>query len=302
MVGAKGKQRVVIIGASGQLGTDLVKVMQDWHVIPLTHADLDICDFVYTRKVLENAKPDIVINTAAFNRVDDCEEEVSKAFLVNAFAVRNLAQICADLDCVLVHISTNYVFDGQKREPYTEDDPPNPLSVYGTSKLTGEYFARNICPKHFVIRTSGLYGVAGSRAKGGNFVETMIRLAQEGRPIRVVNDQVLTPTYTKDLAGKIKELVQTEAYGLYHITNSGECSWYEFAAKIFELLGLKPDFGPITSVEYGARARRPAYSVLAHKALLRLGLADLRPWPEALGAYLEEKEHIRRSVSGLAKW
>jgi dTDP-4-dehydrorhamnose reductase len=130
----------------------------------------------------------------------------------------------------------------------------------------------------------------------------MIRLAQEGRPIRVVNDQVLTPTYTKDLAEKIKELVQTEAYGLYHITNSGECSWYEFAAKIFELLGLKPDFGPITSVEYGARARRPTHSVLAHKALLRLGLADLRPWPEALEAYLEEKGHIRRSVSGLSKW
>ena len=291
MAGAKAKRRVVIIGANGQLGTDLVKVMQDWHIIPLTHADLDICDFVYTRKVLENAKPDIVINTAAFNRVDDCEEEVSKAFWVNAFAVRNLAQICADLDCVFVHISTNYVFDGQKREPYTEDDLPNPLSVYGASKLTGEYFARNICPRHFVIRTAGLYGVAGSRAKGGNFVETMIRLAKEGKPIRVVNDQVLTPTYTKDLAEKIKELVQTEAYGLYHITNSGECSWYEFAAKVFEFLGLKPNFGPTTTVEYGARARRPAYSVLAQEKLKRLGLSDMRTWPEALAEYLREVGH-----------
>ena len=282
---------MAIVGAGGQLGTDLVRVMQDWHVIPLTHADLDICDFVYTRKVLEDAKPDIVINTAAFNRVDDCEVEVSKAFWVNAFAVRNLAQICADLGCVFVHISTNYVFDGKKREPYTEDDPPNPLSVYGASKLTGECFARNICPKHFVIRTSGLYGVAGSRAKGGNFVETMIRLAKEGKPIRVVNDQVLTPTYTKDLAEKIKELVQTEAYGLYHITNSGECSWYEFAAKIFEFLGLKPDFGPTTTAEYGARARRPAYSVLAQKKLKHLGLGDMRSWSEALAEYLREAQH-----------
>ena len=280
---------MAIIGAGGQLGSDLVRVMQDWHVIPLTHVDLDICDFVYTRKVLEDAKPDIVINTAAFNRVDDCEVEVSKAFWVNVFAVRNLAQICADLDCVFVHISTNYVFDGQKREPYTEDDAPNPLSVYGASKLTGEYFARNICPKHFVIRTSGLYGVTGSRAKGGNFVETMIRLAKEGKLIRVVNDQVLTPTYTRDLAEKIKELVQTEAYGLYHITNSGECSWYEFAARIFELLGLKPDFGPTTTAEYGARARRPAYSVLAHDQLERLGVNPLRPWEEALEAYLKER-------------
>jgi len=255
---------------------------------------LDICDFVYTRKVIEEKKPDVVINTAAFNRVDDCEEEVSKAFWVNAFAVRNLAQICADLDCVLVHISTNYVFDGRKREPYTEEDPPNPLSVYGVSKLTGEYFVRNICPKHFIIRTSGLYGVAGSRAKGGNFVETMIRLAKEGHPIRVVNDQVLTPTYTKDLAKNIKELIQTEAYGLYHITNSGECSWYEFAAKIFAILRLAPDFKPTTTAEYSVKAPRPRYSVLAHKKLRQLGMKALRPWSEALVAYLQEKGYIRK--------
>ena len=281
--------RVLVIGASGQLGTDLVKVMDDWDLVPMTHADLDICDFVYARKVLEEKKPNIVINTAAFNRVDDCEEEVSKAFWVNAFAVRNLAKICADLDCVLVHISTNYVFDGRKGEPYAEDAPPNPLSVYGTSKLVGEYFVRNICPRHFVIRTSGLYGVAGSRAKGGNFVETMIRLAEEGRPIRVVNDQVLTPTYTRDLAEKIEELIQTEVYGLYHITNSGECSWYEFAAKIFELLDLNPDLGPTTTAEYGAQARRPAYAVLARNKLKELELNDLRPWQEALEAYLKER-------------
>lgn len=281
--------RVLVIGASGQLGTDLVKVMDDWDLVPMTHADLDICDFVYARKVLEEKKPNIVINTAAFNRVDDCEEEVSKAFWVNAFAVRNLAKICADLDCVLVHISTNYVFDGRKGEPYAEDAPPNPLSVYGTSKLVGEYFVRNICPRHFVIRTSGLYGVAGSRAKGGNFVETMIRLAEGGRPIRVVNDQVLTPTYTRDLAEKIEELIQTEVYGLYHITNSGECSWYEFAAKIFELLDLNPDLGPTTTAEYGAQARRPAYAVLARNKLKELELNDLRLWQEALEAYLKER-------------
>jgi len=284
--------RVLVIGASGQLGTDLVKVMDGWDLVPITHADLDICDFVYTRKVIEEKKPDVVINTAAFNRVDDCEEEVSKAFWVNAFAVRNLAQICADLDCVLVHISTNYVFDGRKREPYTEEDPPNPLSVYGASKLTGEYFVRNICPKHFIIRTSGLYGVAGSRAKGGNFVETMIRLAKEDKPIRVVNDQVLTPTYTRDLAEKIKELLQTKAYGLYHITNSGECSWYEFASKIFELLGLNPEFVPTTTAEFGAKAKRPAYSVLAHEKLKRLRIDDVRSWREGLRAYLKEKGHI----------
>jgi dTDP-4-dehydrorhamnose reductase len=290
--------RIVVLGATGQLGTDLLKTLIDWDLIPLSHSDLDVCDFIYTRKVLSDARPDIVINTVAFTRVDDCEEEVSKAFWVNAFAVRNLAEVCADLDCTLMHISTDYVFGGEKRTPYTEDDTPNPLNVYGVSKLAGEYFVRNICPKHFIIRTSGLYGVAGSSGKGGNFVETMIRLAKERKPIRVVTDQVLTPTYTRDLAEKIKELLQTGAYGLYHITNSGHCSWYEFAAKIFELLGLKPDFGPTTSVGFGAKARRPAYSVLAHERLKRLGLDDLRPWPEALEAYLKEKGHYQGRGSG----
>lgn len=282
-------ERTVVIGATGQLGTDLVDVLADWDVIPLTHGDIDICDFVYTRKVLADKKPEIVINTAAFNRVDDCEEDVSKAFWVNAFAVRNLAQVCADLDCVLVHISTDYVFDGCKRTPYAEEDAPNPLSVYGVSKLAGECFARSICPRHCVVRTSGLYGIAGSRAKGGNFVETMVRLANEGKPIRVVNDQVLTPTYTKNLAEKIKELLQAEAYGLHHITNSGQCSWYEFAGKIFEFLGLNPDFGPTTTTEFGAKARRPAYSVLAQNGLEQLMKDDLPPWTEALAAYFQQQ-------------
>jgi len=287
--GAVTEMRVIVIGANGQLGTDLVKVLDDWDLVPLTHADLDICNFVYTRKVVEDTKPDIVINTAAFNRVDDCEEEVSKAFWVNAFAVRNLAKVCAHLDCTLVHISTDYVFGGEKRTPYVEGDLPSPLSVYGTSKLTGEYFVRSICPKHFVVRTSGLYGTAGSRAKGGNFVETMIRLAKEGKPIRVVNDQVLTPTYTMDLAEKIERLMQTNAYGLYHITNSGECTWHEFAEAIFDVLGVNADLKPTTSAEFGAKARRPGYSVLAHEGLRESGLDELRPWKEALTGYITKK-------------
>lgn len=280
-----------MIGANGQLGTDVVEVLRDWDLIPLTHRDLELCDVVDTRKVLSEADPQLVINTAAFNRVDDSEDEPSKAFQVNTYAVRNLAQLCAELDCRLLHVSTDYVFGGEKGTPYTEDDAPNPLNVYGVSKLAGEYFVRNLCPKHFVIRTSGLYGLAGSNGKGGNFVETMIRLAHEGRPIRVVDDQVLTPTYTKDLAQALEQLVRTDAYGLYHITSSGQCSWYEFAARIFELLGLAPDFGPATTAAYGAKARRPAYSVLAHHKLKQLGFDDLRLWPEALETYLKEKGH-----------
>lgn len=283
--------KVAVLGANGQLGHDLIQALAAWDCIPLTHADLDICDFTSTRKRLADVKPDIVINTAAFHRVDDCEEQPEKSFQINTYAVRNLAGLCAELDCGLVHLSTDYVFGGEKNSPYTEDDAPNPLNVYGVSKLAGEYFVRALCPKHFVVRTTGLYGVAGSSGKGGNFVETMVRMAREGKSIRVVDDQVLTPTYTKDLAHAIERLAQTDAYGLYHITSSGQCSWYEFAARIFELLGLTPDFGPATTAGYGLKALRPAYSALAHHRLKQLGCDDLRPWSEALDAYLKEKRH-----------
>jgi dTDP-4-dehydrorhamnose reductase len=282
-------RRVVVIGANGQLGTDLMRVLSDWNPIPFTHSDLDICDFNRAHEMLTSARPEIVINTAAFNRVDDCEEEVSKAFSVNTFAARNVARVCAELDTTLMHISTDYVFGGEKRTPYTEEDMPNPLSAYGVSKLAGEHFVRAICPKHFVVRTSGLYGVAGSSGKGGNFVETMIRLAKAGRPIRVVNDQVLTPTYTRDLADKIAELLQATAYGLYHITNCGQCSWYEFAQSIFELTELEPVIESTTSAALGASTHRPAYSVLACSKLEQFGFGHLRSWVQALESYLEEK-------------
>lgn len=284
--------RAVVIGANGQLGTDLIKILSGWDIVGLTHSDLDIRDLARARTVLSQLKPDAVINTAAFNRVDDCEDDPDKAFSANAYGARNLARVCADSDCALMHISTDYVFGGEQVSPYTEDDAPNPLSVYGGSKLAGEYFVRNNCPKHFIVRTSGLYGLAGSSAKGGNFVETMIRLAGAGKPLRVVEDQVLTPTYTKDLAERLKELIQTEAYGLYHITNRGRCSWFEFAAKIFFFLGLKPDFGPTTTKAFGAKARRPAYSVLAAGRLRQRGIADLPLWEDALERYLIEKGHL----------
>lgn len=284
--------KVLIIGANGQLGTDMVRAMSDWDIIPVTHAELDVCDFVAVRKAVTRGKQDAVMNTAAFHRVDACEEQLEKAFGVNAYAVRNLAQVCRDVDCTLAHISTDYVFGGEKRTPYGEDDLPNPLNIYGVSKLAGEYFVRNICPRHFIVRTSGLHGVAGSSGKGGNFVETMIRLAREGKPIRVVKDQVLSPTYAKDLAEKLKELLQTDGYGTYHITNSGSCSWYEFAAKTFALLDLNPQFTPTTAAEFGAKGRRPAYSVLANNGLRKLQLERLRPWTEALSAYLQERGHL----------
>ena len=299
--------KVVITGANGQLGTDLVhrlgektRVATDTEtdsplpfpypvvVFPLTRRELEVCDFAQTRKVLMQLEPQIVINTAAFVQVDQCEDEVERCFQVNTYAVRNLAQVCQELGCRLVHLSTDYVFNGKKYEPYLEDDAPHPLSVYGVAKLAGEYFVRALCERHLVIRSSGLYGLAGSSGKGGNFVETMIRLAKEGKPIRVVDDQALAPTYTKDLAEAIVQLLASDSLGLYHVTSDGECSWYEFAQRIFTLLGLSPDLSPTTTRAFGSKALRPAYSVLRSAKLSW----RLRPWSQALEEYLREKGYL----------
>ena len=285
--------RTLLIGANGQLGQELRQVYSDHDLIPLTHADMDVTDRKQTEEVLDRHVPDLILNTAAYHRVDECEEFPAKAYEVNALAVRHLAQWASGHGVILVHFSTDYVFDGRLRRPYAEADPPAPLSAYAVSKLAGEYFIRAIHERHFIIRTCGLYGIAGSSGKGGNFIETLLRLASEGKEIRVVDDQVLTPTSAKELARKVRQLVETGAYGLYHITNDGACSWYEFAAAIFELSGLRPRLEPTTSAAFGARAKRPAYSVLDNANLRSLGLDDLRHWRDALKAYLEDRQRTR---------
>ena len=285
--------KIMIIGAGGQLGSELVNILQDDTLIPLTHIDIEMTNQEQVNDILSSNMPDVVINTSAYHRVDDCEDNIDKSFSVNAYAVRTLAKICSELRTVLVHFSTDYVFGGEIQTPYTEDDMPNPMSVYAVSKLAGEYFARNNCQRHFVIRTCGLYGAKGISGKGGNFVELMLRLAREKRPIRVVADQIVTPTYAKELAVKVSQLIRTDHYGLYHMTNDGGCSWYEFARTAFDLTGIKANLSPTTSAEYGAKARRPAYSVLENRNLKRLGLDNMRPWKEALKKYLEEKGYIR---------
>ncbi len=289
--------KIAVIGSTGQLGTDLVRVFSSYpskfDLHALTHSEIEICDHESTREILKGINPDVVINTAAYHRTDECEDNPEKAFSVNAIAVRNLAQICDDLNCTLIHISTDYVFDGGKGKPYVEDDLPNPLNVYGVSKLAGEYFVRDICSKHYVIRVASLFGVAGASGKGGNFVETMIRLAKEGKPIRVVDDVVMSPTYTKELAEKIKDMVEYDPpFGIYHITNEGQCSWFEFANAIFELMELKPQVTPVSIEEMGHKAKRPKYSVLENGNLKRTGIKDMSHWKEALRAYLVEKGHV----------
>ena len=281
--------KVMLIGAGGQLASDLRKALERETIIPLAHADLDITDAAAIRRAFESHRPQVVVNTAAFHRVDDCESQVEKAFRVNSFAVRDLALACLEWDATLVHFSTDFVFGGDKSDPYIETDRPQPLNVYGASKLAGEYLVSATLGKCFLIRTCGLYGLGGSKSKGANFVETILRKAAEGKPLRVVSDQVITPTYTVDLARKVAELIRSDGYGLYHISNNGSCSWFEFARRALELSGVKADLSPTTSKAYGAPTRRAPYSVLRNYRLECLGLDDLPVWEDALVRYLAER-------------
>jgi dTDP-4-dehydrorhamnose reductase len=279
--------RVVILGASGELGTDLCpefESLDGTELVFLTHEDLDICDYEAVSKTLASIRPDSIINLAVFRKLEACEDDPDTAFAVNSHAVRNLAVICDNLQARLVHLSTDYVFGGDQHTPYREDAPLNPLNVYGVSKASGEYFVRNLCRNHLVIRTSGLFG-----SKGTNFVETMLRLGKDRGWVSVVTDQVLSPTATQDLIPTMRALVDRQAQGVYHITNSGSCSWYEFAKAIFELSNSEVEVRPTTTEAFGAEVPRPSYSVLENHRLKEIGIPPLRPWKEALQAYLEAR-------------
>jgi len=287
--------KVLITGANGQLGTDLRWVLRDIEVIPLTHADVEITNMNSVKATFTKHQTDVIINTAAYVRVDECETEQDKAFLINALGARNVAVMAQELGAKLVHISTDYVFGGEggpRTTSYTEFDVPVPLNLYGKSKLVGENLIRHLCQNHFIIRTSGLFGIAGASGKGGNFVETILELAREREELKVVNDQVFSPTYTKDLAQKIAQLMTTEYYGIFHITNKGYCSWYQFAREILTLASLRTPLVPITSDEYPQKARRPYFSVLDNYHLRLLGMDDMRTWQEALEDYMMSKGHV----------
>lgn len=283
--------RCALIGVTGQLGHDLARTFDlPGELVKLTRGELDLLAPGAIARVLRDLKPTHVVNCAAYNLVDRAEDERERAFALNAEAVGALADACETLGATLVHFSTDYVFDGARRTPYTEDDRPAPLSVYAESKLAGERLALGRCRRAFVIRVCGLYGVGQSATAGRtNFVETMLRLASNGQAIRVVSDQMLTPSYTLDLAPKVWRVMEHGVPGIYHVSSAGETSFYDFAREIFRQSGLTPSVTPITAAEYNARARRPPYSVLAHTRLAALGEDDLRPWPEALAAYLLER-------------
>ena len=280
---------IAIVGADGQLGMDLQDTLAAHRVTALTYRDLDILDVNRTADRLAAARPDWVINAAALTNVDWCETNDIKAFQVNALGARHVARFTPESARIL-QISTDYVFDGRKTAPYEEHDTPCPLNVYGITKLAGEHYVRSAHARHYIMRTSGLYGTHPSWGKKRNFADAILALAEEKDEIRVVCDEVLTPTFTEDLAGQIRVLVTSDAPpGIYHATNAGECSWYEFAGAVLELSGKPGQVEKTTAAEWNAPARRPAYSVLRNAALERLGLDVMPPWKDALKRYLSKK-------------
>ena len=276
--------RVLITGGNGQLGSDLAEQLDGRaEVRSFSHAELDIADFGAVAAAVADLGDGTVFNCAAFHNVDLCETEEQQALLVNVVAVKRMAEACAAAGAKLVHLSTNYVFDGRREEPYGEDDVPSPRSVYAFSKLAGEHAALAYAPGALVVRGAGLYGLHGSGQKGGNFVTRMLNRAREGQQIKMVSDQRLQPTFTRDLAGSLIDAVERDAAGVLHLTASGDCSWLEFTEAIYEIAGLDV---PIEAVTTSGGVDRPLNGVLARPRADELGIPELRHWREALEDYL----------------
>lgn len=275
--------KVLVSGSRGQLGLELAALLpwRGHEVVALSKRELDVADFGAVRLALEEHAPDVVVNAAAYTNVDGCETEANLAYGVNALGPRNLAQICEELGCDLLHVSTNYVFDGDSGRPYEPFDTPNPISVYGRTKLAGEEYVRQLTNRWYVVRSAGVYG------RGHNFVHTMLRLGAQRDALKVKNDEFISPTYASDLAEGILGVIEGRHYGLYHLTNSGSCSWYQFAKEIFSLAGVEVEVVPVPGSEYPLPAARPANGVLS-----ALGSPKMRPWREALEDYLEREKVI----------
>jgi len=284
--------RVAVIGANGQLGEDTAAAFAaaGHNVSRLTHEQIEISSLDSVKQCLAGIQPELVVNTAAYNHVENCETETDKAFTTNAIGPRNLAQATDALGAALLHVSTDYVFDGAKRTPYVEEDAPMPLSVYGNSKLAGEYLVRSRNPRHFIVRVSGIYGSHPCRTKGGlNFVEMMLKLAKERDELRVVDDEFVTPTPTIQIAQQLVRLSETSHYGIYHATAEGSCTWYEFTKAIFEISGIGIRLERARPGEFAAKVPRPKYSVLENAALKRLGINVFTDWKEGLENYLAHR-------------
>lgn len=282
---------VAIVGANGQLGSDCSRAFEEegFAVHALDHDGLDIADDGAVRRAIESLKPDVIVNTAAMHNVEACEADPARAFQVNGIGARNLAIAAEAHGARLIHVSTDYVFDGGKPSPYTEEDAARPLNVYGNTKLAGEFFVQAESRRGVVVRTSALYGQSPCRAKGGlNFVRLMLKLARERGEVKVVRDEFVSPTNTLHLARQLVALAGCGDAGVFHATSAGECSWFDFADAIFTLTGTTTKLLPASSSDFPAKVRRPAYSVLVNSRLQKGGLDRMPHWHDSLAAFLEE--------------
>lgn len=279
-------RRVLLFGGSGQLGSEIARAWAEYDVVAPSSAEVNVEDRDAVERAIEAARPAIVLNCTAYNRVDDAETDPAPAFALNAVAVAEMAQSCAARDLTFVTVSTDYVFDGAANRPYTEDDEPNPLNAYGRSKRAGETAVEALASRAYVVRTCGVYGRRPSSSKGYTFVRRVIAQARAGEPVRVVRDQTVSPTYAADLAAALRRLVEADApYGVYHAANEGAVTWYDFAMEALRQAGVDAEIEAISFRDWPSRARRPAFSALENAKLHTLGIA-LPGWREAIEAYL----------------
>ncbi len=283
------EKKALIFGRNGQLGFDLCRTFEaGYKVLGFDHKSADVTNAGKVNEIIQAEKPDIIINATAYNKVDLADGEINQALSVNALAPFILAKASAQAGALFVHVSSDYVFDGQKKY-YEEIDAPNPVNAYGVSKLCGEQLVKIAAPRYFIVRTSSLFGVKESGQKM-NFVDKIASMAKAGQELKVINDQIMSPTYSFDLAGKIKELIEKHPpFGIYHITNEGSCSWFELAEKILGIMSLKNQVLPVTADSFNSKAKRPKMSVLKNSALQKALISPMPTWQDALKRYLLEK-------------
>jgi dTDP-4-dehydrorhamnose reductase len=289
------QKRAVVFGCGGQLGVELIRELRHrgYEVQGSDRREVDITDAAAVERAVAEFDPAVVVNSAAYNMVDVAEQEPQAAYVVNGLAVRNIALACRQNDAKLVHFSTDYVFDGCSDQPYVETDMPHPLSAYGVSKLAGELYAQAYCSDSLIVRTCGVFGPGGRHTNRGNFVELMLRLGASSNPIRVVEDHEASPTYAPALASRTLDLVERRASGVYHIGGGCRISWFDYARKIFDAAGLKPELRATNEREYRTPARRPKFSVLSNSKMEQAGVDPMPPLDDCVADYLQQTGRSR---------